>query len=670
MLTRFELKKLRGDRVLTVFFAFAVFTALLFACMHAEPIAYDKEETARILASFEESPAQTYRIWTEKQQAYRDYLADESASALPPFLYNYDAYRRAWEMFSRQTRYHDRLDAVLRQTQGEDAVSGYQSALYQKNQALKLSYDDMQFLPDLFDALSFASALALLLSVLLGISLIAADRRHGLEGLLFVAPRGRMRTRASKLCALFFSTAAESALLFLTALLPFLLQGGLVAWDAYLQNHEMFFVCPYPLTVWQAVLLLFVLTCLGSFAFAVTACLITKHTRHQSVALLLSALPPAVLGTSALFATPDSRSLLHLVSPFAFCDGTAAFGHLYAVRIGTHAAGGLPVTVCAWSFLCALLCAFYVFRHVPAAAVPKIKLRMPSLRVPHFAHTVGTFEICKQVVCNKALLLFLPLLLLFVCLVPPTLTPDESYTEQTYRACMQQLQGAYTPEKQQFVDDALAEVQSVLAQKQDMDARFADGMLTETEMTAYMRRFGNAQAKEQALIRVAEQLSFVRGQSGAEIVYDSGWNVLFSLRLHLFPSVLICAVCCGVFADEYKRGMHRLFPKQSRRQIARAKYAFAVLFACSAALGFEAVQLTLLASRFALPLPLAPSASILQVQSFGTLPLLCAACASVLQRVLGCVLTALVCTACSRLLRQKHAAFVCGVLCALPWIMG
>ncbi|MBQ3003651.1 MAG: hypothetical protein IJD82_07965 [Clostridia bacterium] len=670
MLTRFELKKLYGDRVLTVFFALAVFAALLFACRHTEPTAYDKEETARILASFETFPAQTYRIWTEKQQVYRDYLADETASSLPPFLSDYDAYRRAWEMFSRQTRYHDRLDAVLRQTQGEDAVSVFQSALYQKNQALRLSHDDMQFLPGLFDALAFASCLALVCSALFGISLAYADRRHGVEQLLFASPRGRARTRASKLSAVFLACALGSACLFFASLLPFVLQNGAVPWKAYLQNHESFFVCPYPLAVWQAVLTLFLLTCLGSFALGVCACLIGKHTRRQAVALLLTAVLLFALGTSTLFATPDGRSLLHLVSPFAFCDGRVAFGHLYAVRIGSHAAGGLPVSVCAWTFLCALLCVFFVFRHVPAAAIPKVKLRIPSPRVPRFVHTVGVFEAYKQLVCNKALLLFLPLLLLFAWQFPPMLTPDESYTEQTYRMYMQQLQGAYTPEKQRLVDDSLAEVQSVLAQKQDMDAWFADGRITESEMTDFMRRFGNAQAKEKALVRVAEQLAFVRSQSGAEIVYDSGWNVLFSLRLHLFPAGLICAVCCGLFADEYKRGMQRLFPRQSRRQVARAKYAFAVLFACTAALGFEAVQLTLLASRFALPLPFAPSASILQVQSFGTLPLLCAACVSVLQRVLGCVLTALVCTLCSRLLRRKHAAFVCGMLSALPWVMG
>ncbi len=670
MLTSFELKKMHGDRVLNVFFVLAVFAALLFACMHVEPTAYDKEETARIFASFETSPAQTYRIWTEKQQAYRDYLADETASSLPPFLSDYDAYRRAWEMFSRQTRYHDRLDSVLHQTQGEDAVSAFQSALYQKNQALKLSQDDMQFLPELLDALSFASCLALIWSVLPGISLAYADRRHGVEQLLFASPRGRAHARASKLSAVFLACALGGACLFLASLLPFVLQNGCVPWKAYLQNHELFFVCPYPLTVWQAVLTLFLLTCLGSFALGVCACLIGKHTRRQAVALLLTAVPLFALGTSALFATPDGRSLLHLVSPFAFCDGRVAFGHLYAVCIGAYAVGGLPVTVCAWAFLCALLCVFYVFRHVPAATVPKTKLRMPSLRVPRFVHTVGAFEASKQLVCNKAILLFLPLLLLFAHQVSPTLTPDESYAEQTYRMYMQQLQGAYTPEKQRLIDESLAEVQSVLAQKQDMDAWFADGRITEDEMSAYMRRFGNAQAKEKALVRVANRLGEIRNQPDAEIVYDSGWNVLFSLRLHLFPAGVICAVCCGLFADEYKRGMQRLFPMQSRRQIARAKYVFAVLFACIAALGFEAVQLTLLASRFALPLPFAPSASIVRVQSFGSLSLLCAVCISVLQRVLGCLFTALVCTLCSRLLRRKHAAFVCGMLSALPWVMG
>ncbi len=672
-LTFFELKKLRADQLLTVLLLLACCAVLLFACMHAEPIAYDKGQTARILASFEESPAQTYRLWQEKQQAYRAFLESDTEDALPPDLSDYDAYRRAWEMYSRQTRYHDRLETVLRQTQGEDAVSGYMSSLYRQNQTLKLSHADMQRLPDLFDALAFASALALLLSVLLGVSLIAADRRRGMEQLLFVAPRGRMRTRASKLCALFFSAAAESTLLFLAAILPFLLQGGSVAWDAYLQNHEMFFVCPYPLTVRQAVLLLFLLTWLGSFAFAVTACLIAKHTRHQSVALLLASLPPAVLGTSVFFLPPDGGSPFRLISPFAFCDGNVAFGHLYGIGFGTFAVGGLPVIASAWAFLCAVLCAYFAFRHVPAvdtAHQSKLPFALPTLHVPRFVRTVNRFESAKQLLCNQAICLLLPLLLLFAWQVLPTVTPDQSYTEQTYRVYMQKLQGAYTPQKQQILDGALAEVQRVLGQRQEMEASFASGRITASEMASYMRRFGNAQASEQALVRVAERLDFVRAHPDTEIVYDSGWNILFSFRTHLFPVLSVCAVCCGLFADEYKRGTQFLFPKRARKQIARAKYRFAVVFTCIASLCFEAVQLAAGINRFCFALPFAPSASVPSAQAFGSVPLACAVCLDVSLRVLVYLSAALVCTACSRMLRQKHAAFVCGILSALPWVMG
>ena len=667
----FELKKLRADKLPTILLLLSLCAVLLFACVQAKPIVYDRKETAHILDLFQNSPAETYRTWQEKQQAYRAYLDGEGADELLPFLSDYDAYRHAWEQFSRQTRYRDRLETVLRQTRGEDPVSVYQSALYRKNQALKLSHDDMQLLPNLFQTLSFASALTLALSALLGITVAYTDRRHGTEPLLFATPRGRIHTRVAKLSAICLCSACIGAVLFSSALFPFACQNGFLAWDAYLQNHENFFVCPYPISVYRAVLVLFLLTWLGAFSFGAAACLIGKVISRQVVALPLAALPLIAFGTSAWFVTPDGRSLLHLVSPFAFCDGRVAFGHLYGVRLGTFAVGGLIPIACAWALLCASLCAVYLFRHTPAARSSKSKRRsfaLPSLRVPRWVGTVGSFEVFKQCICNKALVLFVPLLLLFAWQISPTLTPDQSYTEQTYCAYMQKLQGAYTPQKQSLVDNALAEAQGVLAQKQEMDTLFASGAITQAEMSSYMRRFGNAKAQEEALQRVADRLDKIRNLPDAAIVYDSGWNRFFSLRWHIFPLLTICAVCCGLFADEHKHGMHRLFPPSARRRIARAKYAFAVCFALIAALCFETASIAMVAHRFVLALPFAPSLSVSAAQIFGTAPLLYAAGMSVMLRLLGYTAVAFVCALCSRLLRQKHAAFVCGMLSALPFL--
>ena len=50
---------------------------------------------------------------------------------------------------------------------------------------------------------------------------------------------------------------------------------------------------------------------------------------------------------------------------------------------------------------------------------------------------------------------------------------------------MQKLQGAYTPQKQSLVDNALAEAQGVLAQKQEMDTLFASGSVLYIEYRDY-----------------------------------------------------------------------------------------------------------------------------------------------------------------------------------------
>lgn len=675
-LTVFELKKLRADRLLTVAAAIAVCIVAVFAFFSAKPPSHDREATERILASFEASPEQTYLVWEEKQQAYRDYLNDETADGLPTFLSDYDDYRRAWELFSRQTRYHDRLERVLRQTQGADPVSAYISSLYKRNQSLRLSYADMEGLPALLDVLAIASSLVMLLSVLLGITLAYADRSRGTEQLLFASANGRTRVRVSKLFAACICTACFCAVLFAAAILPFSLQNGFASWGAYLQNHESFFVCPYPFAVWQAVLLLYLLTVIGALALGVLSCLIGKHVRRQAVALLLAALPVVMLGSLSLYDFPDGRSLHSLFSPFSFCNGNTAFGHLYGTQIGAFAVGGLPLVACAWALLCVLLCAVYALHHVRAASSLRIRKRsfsLPSVRVPRFVRSVGMFEGAKQFLCNKPIILLLPLLVPFAFLISSEIAPDQSYKEQAYRAYMLELQGAYTDEKQQKINGALAEVQQTLAQKEETDALFASGALSRSEMSDFLRRYGKAQAEEQALTRVSEQLDYVRaardaGQS-AEIVYDSGWNILFSFRIRALPVLLICAVCCGLFAEEYKNGMHRLFPRCMRRRIAWSKFAFALCFAPFAALCFEAVQIGLTAHRVLLAMPLAPASSVSAAAPFGAIPLFLSACLSVLCRVGGYMLVALISTLCSRLLRQKHAAFVCGVLSALPWLV-
>ncbi len=673
-LTVFELKKLHSDKLLTVLAVLAVCAAAVFAFLTSKPLAYDRAAAERVLASFQAEPVQTYRVWEEKQEAYRAYLSDEYASdSLPPFLDDYDDYRRAWEMYSRQTRYRDRLETVLRETNKTDPVSVYITSLYTRNQALRLSRADMACLPDLFDALAFASFLILPLSALLGISVSLADRKRGTEQLLFATPRGRTRVRLGKLAAACICVLCLCAALFAAALVPFVLQNGSVPWGEYLQNHESFFICPYPLTVWQAVLLLYLLASLGAFALCMMSCLLGKLFRRQAVALLFASLPVVGLGALSLLTTPDGRSLLHLVSPFSFCDGNVSFGHLYGTKIGTFAVGGLPLVAFAWAMLCVLLCICYALHHVRAVSavgLRKLPFALPSACVPRFVKTVCAFETAKQFVCNKPFYLLLPLLFVFFLQASSAIVPDDSYEEETYRAYMVELQGAYTEEKHQKVNDLLASAQQTLSQKDEMDALFASGELSREEMAEFLRRFGKAQSEEQALLRVSERLDFVRsaGQD-AELVYDSGWNLLFALRFHPLPVLLLCAVCCGLFADEYKNGMHRLIPFPVRRRVALSKLAFALCFAFLAVLCFEAVSVGLIAHRILLASPFASSAGVAPAQSFGSLPLVLSACLSVLHRALGYLSVALVCTLCSRLLRQKHAAFVCGVVSALPWLV-
>ena len=672
----YEIKKLQSDRLLTVLGLLAVCVCLHFAYTSAEPPDYDEAAVRTVIARFASDTEHTYRIWEEKQAAYRAFLETAESDTLPTELCDYDVYRRAWERFSRQTRYHDRLESVLRQTQGTDAKSVLLRDVYTKNLSLKLSYDGTDALPELFDALWLCSLFVFLFSVLTGISVSHADRRQGMELLLFSAPNGRARMRMSKLVAAQTCAFAFCTLLFACAVLIFAFGNGFVAWNAYLQNHASFFVCPYPLTVWQAVLLLYLFTSLSAFVLIALSCVIGKHAKHQAVLLAEASFVLLVLAACAFWEHPEAGSLIHLISPFSFCGGAAAFGHLYAVQIGNFACGGLPFVLGIWGALGILLGAYDVFFHVRTAASKPKRVRMlslPSLHIPRRAKTVCAFEAYKQLVSNRALWLFVPVLFLFCIQASNAITPDQGYGEAVYRAYMERLQGVYTDEKQSQIDRSLAGAQQMLSQKQEMETAFADGNVTRAEMEDFMRRYGRARLEEDALSRVASRLADVRASltNGipAEIVYDSGWNAFFSLRASPLPFLLLCAVCCGLFAEEYRCGMHRLFPHAVRKPIARAKHRFAIVLVLLTALLFEAVPIILLVCRTSLPSALSPSASIPSVQALSACPVWVSACLSVFCRIAGYLTAALVCTAASRLIRQKHAAFVCGMLCALPWFL-
>lgn len=679
---RYELSKLLKTRANVAVILVCIAAALLVGAVCSDASPYNLDKINETVDYFENDYTEALGELEAKRKIYLEYIelnifGFEQEPELPPELENYDEFLEAYKIIRRKEEYRSRLDTVIGEAnkyadlyenapeRSTDAAINRRIAdIYSRNRNLRISKTAVYGTGKLFAAVALTSAIFLVLCVFLGVGFAFSDRRIGVESILFASKNGRRKLRWAKTAAIVFSAAVLGLLMISLTVTAFAVGSGFSAFSEYLQTCG-FFVCPWPITVFQSLLIIYAFTVLSGCACGTLACFVGKTIKNQPVALLISFL--ILLGGYVLHSLKifDQSNPLNVISPFSLCDGNRLFAHYYGIGIFGFVVPG-AIAAAAFHIAVFIISAALYIAVNPSPSYTSCgfisKLALPRVSAPKRLRSAFGYECFKQLVSNRALLLVVPFIALKIIFAVSTANEAVSFSEELYRNYMYELQGDYTVEKAEYINQELENVNKTMALKDEMTRKYNAQEITRAEMSEYMIGYYDAEFSYKALTRVSRQLEYVKNQidSGkyAKIVYDTGWNTAAGIGADVITLLLIITVFCGIFADEKRAGTARVAAVYDLRKFFNSKLLFCVLFAVIIALIGQVTEYLSIASSLSLPMSGSASASVSGTARLGNLPLwLYPALASV-GWTACCVSVALITAAVSYLSGNKLISFL------------
>jgi len=680
-LIRYELLKIAVSRgFLGVTIALLILSVALGYFSAREP-RYDPQETEAIVEAYRLHPEETLRQYEALEEEYKAYLnlllSEELQSSVPPAsVIRFEQYKLAFERIERQSHYTDALRDAIRNlekqsAEGEQAaVNGYLLRVYERNLSLRLGTGSMEGLQGLYETISFLHLPLMLFAILSGVTAVYSQRERGTELLIHASFRGRAPSSLTKALASAAVWGFICALSLLLAIGTYSVKSGFRSFGGYLQECADFMLFPIPLTVAESLLILFAMIFVCGLTFCGVAALIGKYCRNRVFPLAGASF---LLLTGVLPQPPEAGSLLRIMPAASLFDGNRLFAHLYPVVAGDVPLYGGLIAFAAYASAALLIWGLFIL--FPAKAVERkgSSLSLPKLPRRHTVGTVLGYEWRKQLFANKTLWLLIGATVLKVVVSWNTFACEPTYTDEKYREYMLSIQGPYTEEKREALEEELEGLYGLMATRTEMENRYRNGEISRGEMGRYLSAFYEAEHNEKALLAAKERLDelherYLDGQA-AFVVYDTGWERLLSPSFDLLLLLLTIGACCGLFSDEYRQGMVSLYAVSACRAAEKAKLFFCIGLAAIAAVSFRCIDLLILLKQSLLPLGNAPSCGLGGVSFLQNAPLWMAYAATVLFTFAYALGVAAAVSLFSRFTKNKGIAFLLSLGLLLPLSM-
>ncbi len=493
----------------------------------------------------------------------------------------------------------------------------------------------------------FLMALILVCAMLLA----SADREEATESLLFSTCKGCCGVLLQKLSALLVLSACGTLLLELSALAGISVGTPMGGIRAFVQSFSSFALCPYPLYVYEAVCLRFLLRITVSFGVGTLLMLLARVLPNRFMFLVASA------GIIALQLWWDDPAVASVGSPgetlnlFALLSGEGLLTRYTAVNLfGACVSVPWAITALLAGITFLSICLLFLLWRKRIVR-PRRKKRRPAFC--YIPKTLAGFE-AKKLFLRSGLLLPILVLLVVKLLLPP---PPLTYRDRLYRTYMTELEGELTPEKEACLAEEKASFHDLFAKEAEYTLLYEKGEISYEELASLRMEIHSARIRYEVFLEVEQEAARVKAlnEEGvpALLLYPKGWqSLLFGAPDLLF--LLLLLLPSFAYAPEAR---FHFLPIQNASAKGSGTTFVTKLFLCTAVTAgmgilFFLADLYKLSALHTLPVPGTVLASL--PGKDGTLPL--AGCV-ILALLFRTLLAALACTAGVLLSRRfRHPA--------------
>lgn len=493
-----------------------------------------------------------------QEERAREYIANYSAGgAAAPYTGNSYSEQRFLEKILAQMDavygYNDYLDGIQRQADqmSASAVFGNTDTFGRRNIEktaavyAKVKKQELPFCVTENIGFALNSAVtdicAVLAALYAALILICDERESGAFSLLRTLKKGRARLMLLKLSALFIFCAGAAAVFTASGLITGGVRFGFCELDIPIQSVSGFLGCTLDVSLWQYLLIYCGAKSVSCFAVSMIAFFVASAAKNNISVYAVTA--GIVVLETVLYVSIDSLSVfspLKYINIIALTRTNDIFGSYRNINIFDY-----PVSLEALSFALALVvtvclgfAAVMVYSGRKNTDYSIFRVSALLSRINPFGRRISVslfyHEAYKALIANKGAIV----LIIMVILCRPIYTGFYTVHDETdgyFRQYVSEHGGKVTPETSEFVAEEALRFEK-LAQESGVANEIA--LRPRNGFEVFRERYVYA------------------SENSAEIVYDTGYNLLFSvktlLQQFIFLFVFMSIISAPSFASDSK----------------------------------------------------------------------------------------------------------------------
>ena len=598
--------------------------------------------------------------------------------------------------------YTDKLDAIIKKAERNLAVyesRGYRSDSYLiKSQRIAISrYSELYDLEFTDGEVNSGTAsvftydtdiIFFLISALLAVTAVFfIDTEKGTMQFIRDTKYGEAQLCLAKtVCAVIVSVVLGLSF-FLIDLAVARIFCGALPMSQPIQVYSRFVLCPYKLTVGEAVLSSLILRFFFAVFISILIGAISVITRQKTAAQTAFLL---FCGMNYLIKTiANEQSFLAGVGIFRTSSLSWQLEDLRVLPLfGTAAeyAGGTAVIYLLVGVMAAAGI-FVLFPHMKALPHGKTSVspsavlsrrihnesQRPVCRAPK-SLSVSLYELRKLCTPTKNVI-FLVLVLIKLAAAYNAYYADNGYDAQAYKEYIKKFAGPINSGTVEEIRETRERINKISEDSDKYLTEYQNGIISRDEYLTFKNEYYETMSFETVFARAEKQVNYLCGLSENDgindwVLYDGGWNRFFGRKPNFVLILLIIILFSDIGSTEYGS----MFPilhtlKNGREPVVRAKLRVGAL--ASAMLGalFSMTDVVFICFNYGLSCPSAPIASLMELDIPQKLPICAAAAVSVILQAAGCAVISNVVVCLSVVLRRSSLAMSLTALSViLPYI--
>ena len=432
---------------------------------------------------------------------------------------------------------------------------------------------------------------ALLFILVLVPCLLLDEKQSGTFPVVHTTKRGYIHLILSKIVALFVIVCATVLIFSATSLVIYGIKcGGFSSLSNYVQAFSKYNYCPFIIKVGEYLVVSLLVKILALFAVGVVIMLLSWIIKNHVMTDLASVV---LIGANFVIYITEFLNVNHplrLLNLFAVMDTDMCFTQYYSINCFNHSVPYLVAMLAFWgsTLIISAIVLISFFCRIGGGG-HKQKKKSVSIKLPHIAtpcllRTSFGFEAHKLLIAGKCLIFIIIALLIKIGVTENYMTYQSSVSDELYKEYMFMLEGEWSQEKADYIDDERAAINAVLLVENEMEAKYAAGEIGFYDYNDYRKELYDAKVRDSIFTRVENHESYIlklrNHNTEAHFVYATGWNAMYSQTFDFILYGLLLTMMVFIFTVEFN-GMLPIVraTRNGRTKIFITKYALAVSLA-------------------------------------------------------------------------------------------